>query len=329
MRVLITGGAGFIGSNLARHWVRSHENDEVVVFDALTYAGRRESLLDLATERRFRFVEGDVRDPAALDQVVPGSDLVIHLAAESHNDRAVTDPLPFVDTNVRGTATLLEACRRHDVGRLHHVSTDEVFGSLPLGTSEKFTTETPYRPHGPYSASKAGADHLVRAWHDTYKLPVTISNCSNNYGPYQFPEKLIPLAITRILTGERVPLYGDGRNVRDWIFVEDHCDALDLIARKGTSGATYLVSAGSELANIEVVRRILRILGKSESSIEYVADRPGHDLRYALDAHALVAELGWRPRHDFDSALERTVAWYRTHEAWWRPLLAPAVRTAA
>jgi len=249
---------------------------------------------------------------------------VIHLAAESHNDRAVKDPMPFVDTNVVGTATLLEACRRLEVPRFHHVSTDEVFGSLPLNSAEKFVEASPYRPRGPYSASKASADHLVRAWHETYGLPVTLSNCSNNFGPYQFPEKLISLSITRLLTGRKVPVYGDGLNVRDWIFVDDHCAALDLIAHRGRLGATYLVSAGTELPNIEVVRRILRDFGKKEDAIDWVPDRLGHDRRYALDGPRLTDELGWRPTHAFDQALAATIEWYRQNENWWRPLLQSA-----
>ena len=321
MQVVITGGAGFIGSNLTRRWVHAHPEDSVTVLDALTYAGRRESLATLEHKPRFRFVHGDICDPRAVESALAGADLVVHLAAESHNDRAVKDPMPFIRTNVEGTATLLEACRKLDIQRFHHVSTDEVFGSLSLEDAQKFTEETPYRPRGPYSASKASADHVVRAWFETYGLPVTLSNCSNNFGPYQYPEKLIALAITRLLTGGKVPLYGDGRHVRDWIFVEDHCDALDLIAHRGKPGHTYLVSAETELPNIEVVRRILRQFGKGEDFIERVTDRPGHDRRYALDARRLREDLGWKPQHDFDEALKMTVAWYRQNEDWWRPLL--------
>ncbi len=247
--------------------------------------------------------------------------MVVHLAAETHNDRAVDDPLPFVRTNVQGTATLLEACRKLDIPRFHQVSTDEVFGSLRLDSAEKFTEATPYAPRGPYSASKASADHLVRAWHETYDLPVTLSNCSNNFGPYQHPEKLIPRVITRLMAGDRAPLYGDGLNVRDWIFVDDHCSALELITHRGKLGATYLVSAGMELPNVEVVRRILSQFGKDEDAIEYIPDRPGHDRRYALDASRLRAELGWKPGSEFDSALKVTINWYRQNENWWRPLL--------
>lgn len=321
MKVVITGGAGFIGSNLSRRWVRVHPEDSVVVFDALTYAGRRESISALETSSKFQFVQGNICDSHAVESTLSGADLVIHLAAESHNDRAVKDPMPFIRTNVEGTVTLLEACRKLEIPKFHHVSTDEVFGSLSLDTSEKFTEETAYRPRGPYSASKASADHVARAWFETYGLPVTLSNCSNNFGPYQYPEKLIALTITSLLSGGKVPLYGDGRHVRDWIFVDDHCDALDLIAHRGKPGRTYLVSAEVELPNIEVVRRILTKLGKGDEHIDRVADRPGHDRRYALDASRLREELGWKPRYDFDTALTMTIDWYRQNQDWWRPLL--------
>jgi dTDP-glucose 4,6-dehydratase len=321
VRVVITGGAGFIGSNLVHRWMHSHPADEVVVFDALTYAGRRESLSDLESRRGFQFVRGNVCDPQAVKSALAGADVVVHLAAESHNDRAILEPMPFVRTNIEGTVTLLECCRKLDIPRFHHVSTDEVFGSLSLESQQKFTEETAYQPRGPYSASKASADHLVKAWFETYGLPVTISNCSNNFGPYQYPEKLIALAITRLLTTGNVPLYGDGRHVRDWIFVEDHCDALDMISHRGKPGRTYIVSAEMELSNVDVVRRVLKQFGVGEERIERVADRPGHDRRYALDATRLREELGWRPLHDFDTALKMTIDWYRDNEDWWRPLI--------
>jgi len=298
-----------------------HPEDEVIVLDGLTYAGRRESLSDLEKLPRFRFVYGDICDSHVVESTLAGADLVVHLAAESHNDRGIRNPMPFVRTNVEGTATLLEACRKLDVPRFHHVSTDEVFGSLSLDDRQKFTEETAYRPRGPYSASKASADHFVRAWFETYGLAATLSNCSNNFGPYQYPEKLIALAITRLLTGGKVPLYGDGRHVRDWIFVEDHCDALDLIAHRGKPGRTYLVSAEMELPNVDLVRRILAQFGVGEERIERVADRLGHDRRYALDATRLRQELGWKPLHDFDTALKMTIGWYRKNEDWWRPLI--------
>ncbi len=321
MKVVLTGGAGFIGSNLAHYWRRQHPEDELVVYDLLTYAGRRESLADLEGTPGFRFVQGDLLDLPSISREVQGADLVLHLAAESHNDRAIQEPLRFVRTNVLGTGTLLEACRHGDVRRFHHVSTDEVYGSLELNDPHRFVEGSPYQPRGPYSASKAGSDHLVRAWSETYGFPATLSNCGNNFGSYQYPEKLIPLSIIRLLRGEKVRLYGDGKNVRDWIYVLDHCDAIDSIAHRGRTGTTYLVSAQNERSNREVVDRILRCLGQGPDRVEYVADRPGHDRRYALDPTRIRTELGWKPSHAFDEALAETVQWYQHHEAWWGPLL--------
>jgi len=325
MKVIVTGGAGFIGSNLVHYWLDRHAEDTVVVVDSLTYAGRRESLADVASDHRFTFVERSINDARAMESAVHGADLVIHLAAESHNDRAIHGPIPFVETNVMGTAVLLEACRKADVRRFHHVSTDEVYGELPLDSPQRFTESTAYAPRGPYSASKAGSDHLVRAWYETYGLPVTVSNCGNNFGPYQFPEKLIPLAITRLMRGRKVPLYGDGRNVRDWIYVRDHCAAIDRIAHRGTIGATYLVSAENEHSNRDVIGRLLRLMGRAEDSIEWVADRRGHDRRYALDPSRLREELDWRAEMPFEDGLRATIDWYAHHEVWWAPLVdAPA-----
>ena len=323
MKVVITGGAGFIGSNLVHYWARLHPEDDLTVVDALTYAGRRESLADLEGRRRYEFRKADIADADAMRDAVKGADLVLNLAAETHNDRAIVDPLPFAKTNVLGTMVLLEACRKAEVKRFHHVSTDEVYGSLDLGIPIRFTEASPYRPRGPYSASKAASDHLVRAWHETYGLNVTLSNCGNNFGPYQHPEKLIPLAITRLIRGEKVPLYGDGKNVRDWIFVEDHCAALDLIARKGADGATYLVSAENELSNRDLVTQLATLFGKGPEVLQQVPDRLGHDRRYALDPGKLRKELGWRPQFRFPEALERTVQWYRGNANWWTPLLSP------
>jgi len=321
MKVVLTGGAGFIGANLAHFWVRHHPDDQLLVVDALTYAGRRESLADLEGSPGFAFRVADIGNPSAMASALSGAELVLNLAAETHNDRAIADPTPFVRTNALGTAVLLEACRKADVRRIHHVSTDEVYGSLELDSGRQFTESSPYSPRGPYSASKAASDHLVRAWHETYGLGVTISNCGNNFGPYQYPEKLIPLAITRLIYGEKVPLYGDGRNVRDWIFVEDHCAALDAIAHRGRNGATYLISARNEISNLEIVTRLAAFFGKGREVIRFVADRPGHDRRYALDPSRLETELGWKPTVGFEDALARTVRWYRDSVPWWSPLV--------
>ena len=321
MKVLLTGGAGFIGANLTHYWTSHYPEDELVILDALTYAGHRESIRELEGRPRYRFVQGDIGDREKVRALLDGTDLVLHLAAESHNDRAIRDPMRFLQTNVMGTAALLEECRRRDIPRFHHVSTDEVFGMLPLNTPDRFTEDSPYRPRGPYSASKAAGDHLVRAWGETYGLHYTISNCGNNLGPFQFPEKLIPLSIIRLLRGQKIQLYGDGRHVRDWIYVADHCEAVDQIAHRGTPSTTYLVSAENEVSNRDVALRLIRLFGRDEGWIEYVADRPGHDRRYALDPRRLRKDLGWHPKYGFDDALRATVEWYRAHQDWWEPLL--------
>ena len=321
MHIVITGGAGFIGSNLVHYWLRHHSDDEIVFVDALTYAGRKYSLEDLKVTPRLSFRHENIGDAAAMEKTVAGANLVLNLAAESHNDRAIANPLPFVTTNVLGTAVLLEACRKADVRRFHHVSTDEVYGSLGLENPDRFTEDSPYRPRGPYSSSKASSDHLVRAWSETYGLPVTISNCGNNFGPYQFPEKLIPLAITRLIRNLKVPLYGDGKHVRDWIYVEDHCRAIDMISQRGRLGATYLVSAEQEMSNRSVIDLLTQMFGKGSEAIESVPDRLGHDRRYALDTTRLKRELGWTASTNFREALARTVQWYKEHRDWWAPLV--------
>ena len=322
MRVVITGGAGFIGANLVHYWRKAHPSDRIVVLDALTYAGVRNSIQDLIESKAIDFVLGDVADRVVAGDVLRNADLVVHLAAESHVDRSIAESAPFLHTNVIGTHALLELARKLDLPRFHHVSTDEVFGSLPLEpTSLRFDLTTPYNPRSPYAASKAASDHLVRAFYHTYGLSATISNCGNNYGPYQHPEKFIPNFITRLIQGRTVPLYGNGSNVRDWIHVEDHCGAIDLICRKGRVGETYLIGAGEELSNREVTLRLLRTFGRPESDIEFVRDRPGHDLRYSIDPSFLSSSLGWRPRISFGEGLPRTIEWYRQNEAWWKPLL--------
>jgi len=333
--LLITGGAGFIGANFVHHWIRQHPADTVVVLDALTYAGNRASLEPVAAHPRFRFVHGDIRDFALVCALLEQHqiDTLVHFAAESHVDRSITGPDAFIETNVVGTHTLLKAARRIWLEgrstdrarvRFHHVSTDEVYGSLGP-TDPAFTEATPYAPNSPYAASKAASDHLVRAYHHTYGLPVTTTNCSNNYGPYHFPEKLIPLTIVNMLAGQPVPVYGDGQNVRDWLYVLDNCAAIDLVLRRGRDGEIYNIGGSTEVENIALTRRILSLLGRPESLIQPVTDRPGHDRRYALDS-GKVKTLGWTPATTFDAALAATVEWYRGHESWWRPIKTGAFR---
>lgn len=319
MKLLITGGAGFIGANFILYWHKEHPGDYIVNLDKLTYAGNLENLTSVEKDSHYSFVHGDIRDPKTVAEAMKGIDVVVHFAAESHVDRSILEPATFVETNVVGTQVLLEAARQTGVKRFHHVSTDEVFGSLELASSGKFNERTPYDPKSPYSASKAGSDHLVRAYAHTYGLPVTITNCSNNFGPYQFPEKFIPLAITNILEGKKIPVYGDGKNVRDWLYVEDHCRAIDLVLTRGKVGQTYCVGGLTrDISNLEVVRTILTKMGKDESFIEFVKDRPGHDRRYAIDWTKIATELGWKPAFDFETYLSETIEWYKTHSSWWQ-----------
>ncbi|MCM3661060.1 dTDP-glucose 4,6-dehydratase [Georgenia satyanarayanai] len=317
MRALITGGAGFIGANFVHQTLEDRPDVQVTVLDKLTYAGSRDSLDSVAS--RITFVEGDVADADVVDPLVAESDVVIHFAAESHNDNSLDDPTPFLHTNVVGTFTLLEAVRRHRT-RLHHVSTDEVYGDLELDDPAKFTEHTPYNPSSPYSSTKAGSDLLVRAWVRSFGLEATISNCSNNYGPYQHIEKFIPRQITNLIDGVKPKLYGAGQNVRDWIHVRDHNRAVWDIVDRGRIGRTYLIGADGEKNNKEVIELILELMGHEPGDYEHVADRPGHDLRYAIDNTVLREELGWEPQFsDFRSGLADTIAWYRENEAWWRP----------
>lgn len=317
MRLLVTGGAGFIGANFVYSCLRGGGYDSVTVLDALTYAGSRESLAKVAAD--ISLVEGDITDAALVDRLVTEADAIVHFAAETHVDNALADPEPFLRSNVIGTYTLLEAVRRHDV-RLHHVSTDEVYGDLPLDSAERFTESTPYNPSSPYSSTKAASDLLVRAWVRSFGVRATLSNCSNNYGPYQHVEKFIPRQITNVLTGRRPKLYGTGANVRDWIHVEDHNSAVARILADGRIGRTYLIGAEAERDNLTVLRTLLRIMDRDPDDFDHVADRAGHDLRYAIDPSALSTELGWKPAHDFDDGLRATVAWYRDNEAWWGPI---------
>jgi dTDP-glucose 4,6-dehydratase len=320
-KILVTGGAGFIGSNFVLYWVNKYPEDTVVVFDKLTYAGNLENLSSIEKKSNYLFIQGDITVPEMVNNVMEGVDTVVHFAAESHVDRSIKEPAAFVKTNVLGTQVLLDSALKHNVKRFHHVSTDEVFGALALDTTEKFNESTPYDPRSPYSASKAGSDHLVRAYYETYNLPVTITNCANNYGPYHFPEKLIPLAITNILEGKKVPVYGDGLYVRDWLYVEDHVRAIEMVLQKGKVGETYCVgSMTQDINNLEVVKKILKIMGKDESQIEFVKDRPGHDRRYAIDWSKIHNELGWEPLNDFDTWLSKTIDWYKENEKWWRDI---------
>lgn len=319
MKLLITGGAGFIGSNFILYWMKNHPEDEIVNFDKLTYAGNLENLTEVEDNPKYKFIRGDITKTDDVIAAMEGIDTVVHFAAESHVDRSIHDPSPFVITNVAGTQVMLDAALKNNVKHFHHISTDEVFGALELGSPNKFSEKTPYNPRSPYSASKAGSDHLVRAYFDTYGLPITITNCSNNFGPFQFPEKIIPLAITNLMEGKKIPMYGDGLYVRDWLFVEDHARAIDAVLTKGKIGETYVVGGVTEdISNITVAKKIIKLLGKSDEDIEYVKDRPGHDRRYAVDWSKIKNELGWEPQHDFDTWLGKTVEWYKQNQKWWR-----------
>ena len=319
--VLITGGAGFIGSNFVRYFLATHKDVRVVNFDKLTYAGNLESLEDVSTNPRYTFIKGNICDRADVETAFTKFDIdtVIHFAAESHVDRSILGSAVFVQTNVVGTHTLLDVAKDRGVDRFIHVSTDEVYGSL--GPSGKFTETTPLHPNSPYAASKASSDFLALAYHHTHGLPVIVTRCSNNYGPYQFPEKLIPLMIVNALADKPLPVYGDGLNVRDWLYVEDHCSAIDAVLAKGKVGGVYNIGGNNEWKNIDIVRLILQQLGKPDSLIVFVKDRPGHDRRYAIDATKINHALGWEPAHDFEKRIGETVRWYLDHETWWRRVM--------
>ncbi len=338
MRLLVTGGAGFIGGNFVNHWCENYPHDRVVVLDALTYAGNRQNLAFLEGKENFRFVQGDIGDRLLVDSLLveENIDKIVHFAAESHVDRSILEPAAFVQTNVMGTFTLLEAFREYwsannqpDNYRFLHISTDEVYGSLGAD-DPAFSETTAYAPNSPYSASKAGSDHLVRAYYHTYKLPTLITNCSNNYGAYQFPEKLIPLMCINILMGKPLPIYGDGKNVRDWLYVKDHCRALDVVLRGGMTGETYNIGGNNEITNIELVENLCQMMDElvpnlpvspAHKLITYVKDRPGHDRRYAINAHKIKTQLGWTPSVTITQGLRLTVEWYLNHRHWWKPLL--------
>lgn len=321
MKILVTGGAGFIGSNFIRYWLSKNKEDEIINLDKLTYAGHLSSTQDFSKNRSYKFVKGDICNFKLVLDLLKDVDVVVHFAAESHVDRSILGPSVFVRTNVLGTQTLLEASLKAGVKHFHHVSTDEVFGALPLNSRKRFNENTLYNPRSPYSASKAASDHLVRAYFYTFGLPITITNCSNNFGPFQDPEKFLPRMITNLIDGKKIPIYGDGLYVRDWLYVEDHCRAIEMIIKKGKVGETYLVGGlTSDISNLEVAKKLLKIFGKDDSYISFVPDRPGHDRRYAVDWGKIKKELGWKPRFDFDTWLSKTVDWYKENEWWWRPL---------
>lgn len=327
MKLLVTGGAGFIGANFVYYELENHPDDEILCVDKLTYAGNMETLAGAMRNSKFRFVRADIADRKAMDAIFAeqSPNIVVNFAAESHVDRSIETPEIFLRTNILGTNVLMDACRKYGIRRYHQVSTDEVYGDLPLDRPDLFFKETtPIKASSPYSASKASADLLVMAYYRTYHLPVTISRCSNNYGPYHFPEKLIPLMIINALSDKKLPVYGDGLNVRDWLYVRDHCTAIDLIIRKGREGETYNIGGHNERANIAVVKTVLRELGKPETLIEHVTDRKGHDRRYAIDPTKIHAELGWLPTTSFEEGIKKTVAWYLEHRAWWEHIVSGA-----
>ncbi|ADO58766.1 dTDP-glucose 4,6-dehydratase [Paenibacillus polymyxa] len=316
MKLLVTGGAGFIGSNFVLYMLKQHPDYEIVNIDALTYAGNLENLKSIENHPKHTFVKADITDAQAIDQLMQqGIDVVVNFAAESHVDRSILEPEVFVKTNVLGTQVLLDAAKKYNVTKFVQVSTDEVYGSL--GETGLFTEETPLQPNSPYSASKAGGDLLVRAYHETFGLPVNITRCSNNYGPYQFPEKLIPLMISRALSDQQLPVYGDGLNIRDWLYVEDHCSAIDMVIHQGKLGEVYNIGGNNERTNVHIVKTVLEELGKPESLISYVQDRPGHDRRYGIDPTKTMNELGWTPKHSFETGIKETIRWYLDNEEWW------------
>lgn len=320
-KLLVTGGAGFIGSNFIRYWLKNHPLDQVVNLDKLTYAGHIESTNDFSNNPNYKFVKGDICDPDIVEGVMAGVDIVVHFAAESHVDRSIIGPKTFVTTNVEGTQVLLDSSLKHNIKRFHHISTDEVFGSLDLDSNGKFNEKTLYDPHSPYSASKASSDHLVRAYYHTYGLPITITNCSNNFGEYQDPEKFIPRMITNLIMGENIKIYGDGLNVRDWLNVNDHIAAIEKVLENRKIGETYLIGGMTEnLNNLEIAKKVLRLFNLNEDKIEFVTDRKGHDRRYAVDWTKINKHLGWEPKFGFDEWLEKTVDWYKNNEWWWKDL---------
>ncbi len=319
--ILVTGGAGFIGSNFIHYWMKNHPDYKIINLDALTYAGNKDSLKDLENNPNYVFIEGNITDKELVAKIMDDVSTVVHFAAESHVDRSISNPEIFLDTNVNGTFTLLDAALKNKIKRFHHISTDEVFGSLALDTEEKFNEQTPYDPRSPYSASKASSDHLVRAYGETYGLPYTLTNCSNNYGEYHFPEKFIPLAITNLIEGKKIPVYGDGLNVRDWLYVQDHCSAIEAVLLNGQIGETYLIGGlNKDVSNLEICKMILNLMNEDENKIEFINDRPGHDRRYSVDWSKINRELGWKPSVNLEEGLTKTIQWYQDNQWWWQAL---------
>ncbi len=318
MKILVTGGLGFIGTNFIRYWFKHHPSDIITNIDKVTYAANPDNLKDFDNNQSYHFIKGDILDKKLVENIVSGTDLIVHFAAESHVDRSIDDPLLFVKTNVLGTYTLLSAAKKFGNIRFHHISTDEVFGSIEFNSTDQFSETTPYNPSSPYSASKASADHFVRSFGKTFGLPITITNCSNNYGPYQHPEKLIPRMITNLIDNKNVPVYGQGANFRDWLYVDDHCSAIEAVIAKGRIGDTYCVGGLKETCrNIDIVNNVIQLMGKSNDQIEYVADRPAHD-NYAVNWNKIKKELGWKPKETLGSGLQKTIDWYKNNESWWR-----------
>jgi dTDP-glucose 4,6-dehydratase len=321
MKLLVTGGCGFIGNNFIRYWLKKYPKDKIVNLDKLTYAGHLSSTKDFSKNKNYEFVKGDICNEKTTDTLTKGIDVVVHFAAESHVDRSIKDPINFLKTNVIGTANLLNSALKNKVKRFHHVSTDEVFGSLELKSNKKFDSKSPYAPRSPYAASKASSDHLARAYYHTYGLPITITNCANNFGPYQDPEKFLPRFITNLIEDKPIPVYGDGKNVRDWLYVEDHVIAIEKIIMKGKIGETYLIGGQiDEISNLEIAKLLLKMFNKNKSYIKFVEDRLGHDRRYAINWNKIKNELQWKPKYEFEKYLEETVRWYKENKWWWKPL---------
>lgn len=321
VQLLVTGGCGFIGSNFIRYWLDRYPDDRIVNLDALTYAGNPENLTDVEHNPRYTFVHGNICDAQAVEQAIQNCSYVVHFAAESHVDRSITNPENFLLTNVLGTHVLLQAALKHSVRRFHHISTDEVFGTLDISNPHGFSETTPYAPRSPYSASKAASDHLVRAYAETFGLKHTITNCSNNYGPYMFPEKFIPLAITNLLENKKIPIYGDGQQIRDWLFVTDHCRAIEVVLLQAQDNSTYVVGGLTEdSTNLQIAQMLLALMNQSEDMIEYITDRPGHDRRYSVNWQKIRADLQWKPQVTLEQGLRSTIEWYTEHESWWKPL---------